>query len=797
MQLGLVGLFIGMGYCESPRHLFSVNDSIQMTTFNTPSELGDDGKCGFSPNGKYFAVVTSKGLLQTNQVQSVLGVYDANTVRRFLHTEKSVHELKPRQLAKLVAVPSGLALRSYSSLISDLRWSSDSRSLYFRGQAPSGEWRLYRVMIHGDVIQTLSPPGYDVQRFDIAGDTVISSITPSMRHSTKSAPLVGATINPDARSVTGLPIQDILFPDTMRNGTQYPVTLELWLDRDGHGKKVPISSSDASEPDLDLIDLLSLSPDGHRAVRLLPITHVPDSWREYQPRQSVDYMRIHPHDIEAVSPFNVFRLKRYVLVNLDTGHSRPLINAPNAHALGWGTFDRAIWGHSDRLLLTNTFLPLNVTDSSERARRTYPCYVAEVDLWSLATNCIAFSHSGPTGRQPSGAPTPLSLRDVRFGSDDNEVVLQLRGSGGTVIESYRNENGTWHKVRSVPGRSCQSAGLCSPRDNEREALEITIRQTLNCGPSLWARDPRSGASKQLWNPNPQLARQILGEASVYHWKDRNGYAWTAGLIKPVDFEKGKEYPLVVQTHGFGGQLFKIVTDGSYPTAMAARPLASAGIMVLQVPDHPEKESVTSEEARHHIEGIIDGIDQLVADGLVDPKRVGIIGFSRTCWYVESALISYPHVFAAATIADGVDESYMQYHLLTGSRTFTRELEKINQARPFGAQGLSRWLQEAPSFHLDVVETPLRIEAIGPMSLLMEWEIYSSLREQSKPVDLIYIPDGEHILQKPWDRVASQQGNVDWFRFWLQGYEDPNPHKSMQYRLWENLRQLRNSQTAAH
>jgi len=28
--------------------------------------------------------------------------------------------------------------------------------------------------------------------------------------------------------------------------------------------------------------------------------------------------------------------------------------------------------------------------------------------------------------------------------------------------------------------------------------------------------------------------------------------------------------------------------------------------------------------------------------------------------------------------------------------------------------------------------------------------------------------------------------VDWFRFWLQGYEDPDQAKTEQYRGWEHL-----------
>jgi hypothetical protein len=37
------------------------------------------------------------------------------------------------------------------------------------------------------------------------------------------------------------------------------------------------------------------------------------------------------------------------------------------------------------------------------------------------------------------------------------------------------------------------------------------------------------------------------------------------------------------------------------------------------------------------------------------------------------------------------------------------------------------------------------------------------------------------------RLVAQTGNVDWFRFWLQGYEDPDPTKQSQYARWRGLR----------
>jgi hypothetical protein len=61
--------------------------------------------------------------------------------------------------------------------------------------------------------------------------------------------------------------------------------------------------------------------------------------------------------------------------------------------------------------------------------------------------------------------------------------------------------------------------------------------------------------------------------------------------------------------------------------------------------------------------------------------------------------------------------------------------------------------------------------------------------------MIYIPEGTHILEKPWERTTSQQGNVDWFCFWIKGEEDPDPAKAEQYKRWRELRSLQSRTTS--
>jgi len=116
-----------------------------------------------------------------------------------------------------------------------------------------------------------------------------------------------------------------------------------------------------------------------------------------------------------------------------------------------------------------------------------------------------------------------------------------------------------------------------------------------------------------------------------------------------------------------------------------------------------------------------------------------------------------------------------------------DAETLVGGSPFG-EGLSLWLKKSPGFLLNRVDTPILVQAIGPGSLLGEWEWFSGLTRLDRAVDFLYIPAGTHILEKPWDRMASQQTNVDWFSFWLKGDEDADPVKAEQYMRWRKLRE---------
>jgi dipeptidyl aminopeptidase/acylaminoacyl peptidase len=746
---------------EPSGHSFAVKDSIEMARFERTG-----GEPKFSPDKKYFAVVTSRGLLESNETESTLWIFQSNEAKKLLWTDDVTKRGDPKILARLAAVPQVQYFTSYEPVITDLQWLPDSKTILFLGQDSQGERLLYEANVVSGSFRALTAKGHDVLKFEFVGGNIAYEAT--RPNESRNA---GELINPTAWDVTGVRLTSILFPQTDSDQKE----VELWALRNGDNRGItdpntgrPVHLKALPPPR----SVLSLSSSGQSVVALVPTKTIPVSWESYQPEFA--HLKLHSNDSDMTS---VLWPAQYAVIDLKSGQTTSLVRAPIAWTLGSADVNQAVWSSNEKkLLLTNTYLPLDRVDESERTKRLHHCVAAVVELASKESSCVVFSTY-------NGAKKHLLASS--FGESDKEVVLRFWNAPNTTTEErYQYDNGAWRPASLLTGRE-QELPDKHPSESGLQAFSVSAKQDLNTPPALWATDRENGRSKKIWDPNPQLAGRNLGEASEFRWEDKSGYEWIGGLVKPPDYISGKRYPLVIQTHGF--QANEFITDGAFTTAFAARPLASAGMVVLQIPTRHDHMG-SREEALDQIAGYESAVERLAAEGLIDPEKVGIIGFSRTCYYVESALIKAPKRFAAASIADGVDESYMTY-LLFGVGRSQDEKEQIYGSSPFG-DGLKTWIEHAPGFHLDRIQAPLLIEAIKPGSVLQEWEIYASLVKQKKAVALIYLPDGQHILQKPLERLASQQGNVDWLRFWLKGEEDSDPAKAAQYARWRDLRKLK-------
>jgi hypothetical protein len=156
-------------------------------------------------------------------------------------------------------------------------------------------------------------------------------------------------------------------------------------------------------------------------------------------------------------------------------------------------------------------------------------------------------------------------------------------------------------------------------------------------------------------------------------------------------------------------------------------------------------------------------------------------------HVQYAMTFSGYPIAAATIADSWQATPFCHALSYGSSNFAEPEADSMFGVPFWGAGIERWIERSPAFHLDRIHAALRIEHHGTTSIPCTWDTFAMLKRQRRPVEMIHIPRSDHMVVTPPARYLSQEGDVDWFRFWLKGEEDVDSAKAEQYRRWRRLR----------
>lgn len=745
--LGVLAWACALGAHGEPgaKRFFAPEDEIGLTLFDPLREA----PIQLSPNGEYVAVWSQRGVLDRNVVENTIRFYSTKRVLQYLRSP-DVDGEAPTERVLTRAADKG-------PVIHEWRWLQDSSGVAFLEGLPRGCKRLQVYELDADRTELLSEPADCITAHDVRDRKhfVYSAVLerPSAGNLSEAQPAV--TVG------TGRSLFDLLLPNDERYRPN-PAT-GLWAVIDG--RRFPVSREGqpivrASEGTTGNGELI-LSPNGEELLTALPVEKVSATWE-----------RLYPPPI-ARAPYRLRTGEQgaeFVRIDLKSGAVRSVVGAPTAEAGGWwlngdNTVARASWSADGKsIVLPATYVP------SSNGLPSAPC-VAVVEVSTGQASCVVrFETAGA----PSSSETPQRVLGASFKSSDTiEVTFGDLDQRHERVSYRRADRKKWSVVAvGKPGGAAIRRG----------ALALTVRQGLNEPPRLFA--SARGRTRVIWDPNPQLKDIELGEARILTWTDKGGRSWIGGLYVPERKHGTRGLPLVIQTHGFNSDAF--APSGWYPTAFAARSLQAAGILVLQV----REDCVMSrpDEADCALAAYASAVDELVKRDLIDPARIGIIGFSRTCYYVMEALTRHAVPIAAASITDGLMLTYFQY--MAGEGLFGDGIaagsDAVIGASPFG-RGLEQWMARSPGFRLDQINAPLMVSATGPGSLLTMWEPYAGLRYLKRPVDLLMLNTDEHVLTNPAVRLASQESSVDWFRFWLRNEKDPAAGKEAQYRRWELLR----------
>lgn len=384
--------------------------------------------------------------------------------------------------------------------------------------------------------------------------------------------------------------------------------------------------------------------------------------------------------------------------------------------------------------------------------------------------------SGLQGATRCGAAacTGQRIRSVTWQQGVDALVFETRnGSGSSSL--YR-----WDVKSGAVDFLAAGQGLLNGGRDQTQGCAISISKMVCVAadadqpPQLIAIDLATAKVHVLARPNSALSAEAPRFAPI-HWRDRKGRRFTGQLLRPEDISG--PVPLFITYYSCSGYLRGGLGDEFPLRALAERGIAALCINRYPAPDGNGKNTEAYGIAQSGIEAVV---DQLARTGVIDRSKVGMGGVSfggeSTIW-----IAMHSNLLSAMSIANVLlTPTYYWFNAVAG-----REVpEVLRTGWGIGDPDHDRrgWRELSPAFNADRIQAPLLMQ-LPEQEYRPNVELLARLQRAGRPVELWAFPDEVHIKWQPRHQLAANARNLDWFRYWLQGWIDPDPAKAAQYRRW--------------
>lgn len=374
----------------------------------------------------------------------------------------------------------------------------------------------------------------------------------------------------------------------------------------------------------------------------------------------------------------------------------------------------------------------------------------ELDLSELEGLDLA---SGSANKIESDPEKRVDLDGLETSDVDHHILfIRYRDDRSRLYFRDKKFEAEYHWLQEkLPGKDI---GFMSRSKDENLWIVMANSDTEPGETYLWDRKAK-GLTLQ-YRIREELPRGSLSERKPYHFKSSDGLEIPAYLTLPKGLA-AKNLPLVVFPHG--GPWGRDV-DG-YDTF--AQFLSNRGYAVLQ----PNFRASTGygkkflnagngEWGRKMQDDLTWGVKALIADGTVDPKRVGIAGGSYGGYATLAGVAFTPEVYAAAvaivapsnliTLLDAIPP----YWEAGRKRMYTR------MGDPTTAEGKALLVAESPLTQAKAIVTPLLVvqgKNDPRVNVRESNQIVAAVRDNGKPVEYLVAPDEGHGFARPINNLA--------------------------------------------
>ncbi len=268
---------------------------------------------------------------------------------------------------------------------------------------------------------------------------------------------------------------------------------------------------------------------------------------------------------------------------------------------------------------------------------------------------------------------------------------------------------------------------------------------------------RKNKSLQLqYRIREELPRDSLAARQSIHYKSSDGLEIPAYLTVPKGVEQ-KNLPLIVFPHGgpWARDEWRFDAFAQY--------LANRGYAVLQ----PNFRGSTGygkkflnagngEWGRKMQDDLTWGVKYLVAQGTVNPKRVGISGGSYGGYATLAGVAYTPDLYSAAVAIVAPSDLVFLLHSIPPYWEAMRKIMYTRMANPDSPEGKKILEAESPVKAAGQIRTPLMVVqgANDPrVNKRNSDEIVVALRDRNVPVKYLVAPDEGHGFARPINNLA--------------------------------------------
>ncbi|HEX7020938.1 MAG TPA: S9 family peptidase, partial [Gemmatimonadaceae bacterium] len=232
-------------------------------------------------------------------------------------------------------------------------------------------------------------------------------------------------------------------------------------------------------------------------------------------------------------------------------------------------------------------------------------------------------------------------------------------------------------VKHAPADHWIGSQFSLTRDGTRVAF---VASDADSYPEVYVAPLDMVKPKKLTDMAAQTTTFSKGAIEVVSWKSQDGTTIEGVLHKPLGFQEGKRYPLLVVIHGGPTGVSRptpFSSTGIYPIDI----WTAKGALVLE-PNYRGSagygEAFRSLNVRNLGVGdawdVLSGIDYLIKEGIADPARVGAMGWSQG-GYISAYLTTHDSArFKAISVGAGISD-WMTYYVNTDITQFTRHYLK--------------------------------------------------------------------------------------------------------------------------